>query len=98
MRDFLLTKASLIKKGHQEDCGYHYVKGEAFMENRCVCCGVIIPEGMMVCKTCEIEAENRLTLKKKNRVSGSAEQPGKRRRLFTWGRTKGTARGVKAAH
>ena len=68
------------------------------MENRCVCCGVIIPEGMMVCKTCEIEAENRLTLKKKNRVSGSAEQPGKRRRLFMWGRTKGTARGVKAAH
>ena len=55
------------------------------MENRCVCCGVIIPEGMMVCKTCEIEAENRLTLKKKNRVSGSTEQPGKnKRRLFVW--------------
>lgn len=23
------------------------------MENRCVCCGVVIPEGKMVCPICE---------------------------------------------
>lgn len=27
------------------------------MENRCVCCGTIIPEGRMVCPLCEMEAE-----------------------------------------
>ena len=25
------------------------------MENRCVCCGAIIPEGRMVCPICEIK-------------------------------------------
>lgn len=28
------------------------------MENRCVCCGEIIPEGRQVCIRCEREAEN----------------------------------------
>lgn len=28
------------------------------MENRCVCCGAIIPEGRMVCPLCEMEAED----------------------------------------
>lgn len=61
------------------------------MENRCVCCGVIIPEGMMVCKTCEIEAENRLTLKRKTvcqevrnsrvKEEGSSRGGGQRERL-----------------
>ena len=27
------------------------------MENRCVCCGAIIPEGRMVCPICEIDAD-----------------------------------------
>lgn len=26
------------------------------MENRCVCCGVVIPEGRLVCPKCEKEA------------------------------------------
>ena len=26
------------------------------MENRCVCCGAIIPEGRMVCPMCEMSA------------------------------------------
>lgn len=26
------------------------------MENRCVCCGSIIPEGRQVCKKCEVKA------------------------------------------
>ena len=28
------------------------------MENRCVCCGEIIPEGRMVCPKCERSAED----------------------------------------
>ena len=28
------------------------------MENRCVCCGEIIPEGRQVCIRCEREAED----------------------------------------
>ena len=28
------------------------------MENRCVCCGEIIPEGQQVCEKCEREAED----------------------------------------
>lgn len=27
------------------------------MENRCVCCGAIIPEGRMVCPICEMDAD-----------------------------------------
>lgn len=27
------------------------------MENRCVCCGAVIPEGWMVCPLCEMEVE-----------------------------------------
>lgn len=29
------------------------------MENRCVYCGEIIPEGRMVCLMCEMQAEDR---------------------------------------
>ena len=29
------------------------------MENRCVCCGAIIPEGRMVCPICEMAADER---------------------------------------
>lgn len=29
------------------------------MENRCVCCGEIIPEGRMVCPNCENREETR---------------------------------------
>ena len=32
------------------------------MEDRCVCCGAIVPEGRMVCLQCEMDArEKRLT-------------------------------------
>ena len=27
------------------------------MENRCVCCGAVIPEGRMVCPICEMVAD-----------------------------------------
>lgn len=27
------------------------------MENRCVCCGAIVPEGRMVCPVCEMAAD-----------------------------------------
>lgn len=27
------------------------------MENRCICCGAEIPEGRMVCKSCEAKYE-----------------------------------------
>lgn len=27
------------------------------MEDRCVCCGAIVPEGRMVCPMCEKEAD-----------------------------------------
>ena len=29
------------------------------MDNRCICCGEIIPEGRMVCPNCEAEWEER---------------------------------------
>ena len=29
------------------------------MENRCVCCGAIIPEGRMVCPMCEMAADEK---------------------------------------
>lgn len=32
------------------------------MENRCVCCGAIIPEGRMVCPMCEMEATTDSTM------------------------------------
>ena len=28
------------------------------MENRCVCCGAIVPEGRMVCPICEMDADD----------------------------------------
>lgn len=27
------------------------------MEDRCICCGAIVPEGMMVCPMCERKAK-----------------------------------------
>lgn len=33
------------------------------MEDRCVCCGAIIPEGRMVCPQCEAAAKERLPAK-----------------------------------
>lgn len=32
---------------------YEAFYGQAITENRCVCCGEIIPEGRMVCPNCE---------------------------------------------
>ena len=34
------------------------------MENRCVCCGDVIPEGRMVCEECAIDAEEKVILKR----------------------------------
>ena len=31
------------------------------MENRCVCCGAIIPEGRMVCPICDMAADEKFT-------------------------------------
>lgn len=31
---------------------------EYYSENRCVCCGEIIPEGRQICKKCEEEAND----------------------------------------
>ena len=31
---------------------------EHYNENRCVCCGAIIPEGRQICKKCEEEAND----------------------------------------
>ncbi len=28
------------------------------MENRCVCCGAVIPEGRMACPLCEMEVDD----------------------------------------
>ena len=42
------------------------------MENRCVCCGEIIPEGRLVCKLCEIMAESEHDLINRRRNYGNA--------------------------
>ena len=34
------------------------------MENRCVCCNEIIPEGRMVCPLCQEKANEQLEMKK----------------------------------
>ena len=34
-------------------------------ENRCVCCGEIIPEGSQVCRLCQMEAERQRIRKEK---------------------------------
>ena len=38
------------------------------MEDRCVCCGEIIPEGRMICIKCELEAEERRKLRESSTV------------------------------
>ena len=39
---------------------------------RCICCGEIIPEGMMVCPTCQLTVrESGLTVKFSSEVSGA---------------------------
>ena len=38
------------------------------MDNCCVCCGAVIPEGRMVCPICELEAEE-LVMKKRERAA-----------------------------
>lgn len=37
-------------------------------ENRCVCCGDIIPEGSMVCVSCQRKADERERVRKDVRV------------------------------
>ena len=37
------------------------------MDNRCVCCGEIIPEGRQVCPNCE-KGKRRITMKNRNKV------------------------------
>lgn len=62
-------EANILKK-YNEDCRNAYVaecerlKAELFgrvivaSDNRCVCCGEIIPEGRQVCPNCEKSAED----------------------------------------
>ncbi len=50
-------------------------KGAIVMENRCVCCGEIIPEGRQVCMRCEREAEN-----EDHKISGQDQRRGLYRR------------------
>lgn len=33
------------------------------MEDRCVCCGAVVPEGRMVCLRCEMETDGELARK-----------------------------------
>ena len=33
------------------------------MDNRCVCCGVIIPEGRLICPHCEIKSKEERKMK-----------------------------------
>ena len=47
-------------------------------ENRCVCCGSIIPEGGQVCRLCQKEADEKLydaerTLKRRSTLAWIAE-------------------------
>ena len=47
-------------------------------ENRCICCGRIIPEGQQVCPLCQREADEKLydaekTLKRRSTLSWIAE-------------------------
>ena len=32
------------------------------MENRCVCCGAVVPEGRMVCPICEMAADEKVAI------------------------------------
>lgn len=43
------------------------------MENRCVCCGEIIPEGRMVCPLCQEKASGRLEVGDTIKCSTSEE-------------------------
>lgn len=45
------------------------------MENRCVCCGEIIPEGRMVCHMCEGKTNERLEI---NKVMENEKTKGKK--------------------
>ena len=38
-------------------------------DNRCVCCGEIIPEGVQVCKMCQMKAERQEVRKEKHKMS-----------------------------
>ena len=35
------------------------------MDNRCVCCGDVIPEGRQICAKCDSDAENTTTWRKR---------------------------------
>lgn len=48
-------------------------KGDPIMENRCVCCGVVIPEGRLVCPKCEKEA-NILNTEDKEEENENSQQ------------------------
>lgn len=39
------------------------------MEDRCICCGEIIPEGRQVCKKCEHDASDEKARETKGRTS-----------------------------
>lgn len=39
-------------------CGGCLINRGGIMDNLCVCCGAIIPEGRMVCPICEMKADD----------------------------------------
>lgn len=39
------------------------------MEDRCVCCGNIVPEGRMVCRLCELQEEDNGSTASTNEVN-----------------------------
>ena len=38
------------------------------MEDRCVCCGAVVPEGRMVCPQCEMETEQIMAERRKEKL------------------------------
>ena len=48
-------KPETVKNRYGEKCHIkrYYIKKQETRDNRCIFCGVIIPEGRLVCPTCE---------------------------------------------
>jgi predicted nucleic acid-binding Zn ribbon protein len=51
------------------------MKGEIFLENRCILCGEIVPEGLQVCPACEADILERPSDRIKNGKPGKNGSP-----------------------
>ena len=51
-----MQKETIISCAHRDICAFRdkYRDKIRTSDNRCICCGDIIPEGRQVCKICEI--------------------------------------------